>query len=56
MFINKLESPYQSQCLVDRTSDRQIIDSYLTNNLVWVDDEQAAKRDACIIQKDSVIR
>ena len=43
MFISELESLDQSQCLINRSTDWQVIHRYLAEFALRVDDEQSTK-------------
>lgn len=54
MLIGELECLYEAQSLVDRTSHRKIIDCYLAQNAVLVDDEQSTEGDAALLVEHPV--
>ena len=54
MFVDKLESFDKSEGLVNWPTNGQVVDGNLSDDLVWIDDEQTTKRDSCI-QKNAIV-
>lgn len=54
MFIGELECLYQTQGLVDGASNWKIVDGYLAQNAVLVDDEQPTEGDAALLVQNAV--
>lgn len=55
VFLHKLESLDESQGFVNRSSHGQIVDRYLPNDTVGIDDEQTPQRDSGLLQQDTII-
>lgn len=55
MYVGELERLHQTQCLINRSSDWQIIDSDLTQILFAIDDEQATEWNARLFVEHTVV-
>ena len=51
MFINKLEGLYESKNLINRATDGQIIDGYVPNDTIVINDEKATKCHTRVFQQ-----
>jgi len=54
VLVGKLEGLNQAQCLIHVTTDGQIVDGYLAQILLPVDDEQASETQTLVVLEDPV--
>lgn len=45
MFVGELKGLHQTQRLVDRATDRQVVNGYLPQDAFFVDDEEASEKE-----------
>jgi hypothetical protein len=55
MLVGELEGLDEADGLLDRAADGQVVDGNLAEGALRVDDEEAAKGDALVLEKDAVV-
>lgn len=55
MLFKVLDSLNQSQCLVNASANRQVVDSLLAHHSFRIDDEQTAQGDALLLDQHIVV-
>jgi hypothetical protein len=55
MLVGELEGLDEADGLLDRAADGQVVDGDLAEGALRVDDEEAAKGDALVLEKDAVV-
>jgi hypothetical protein len=55
MLVGELERVHQTESLIDRAADGEIVHSRLAENTLVIDDEETAESDTLILQEDSEI-